>query len=293
VSSRTSRILIWLKALRIKHWTKTFFVVAPFLVGPRFGVNQYLVRALAGAIVFGLFSSAVYLFNDIKDVRSDRLHPIKRARPIASGQISIRAATGVGSGLVLLSLGAALYLDVRVFVVLLAYGANNVAYSLFLKEKTVIDILSIAAGFVLRTLAGGYLVDVDITNWLVASVFALSVMMGFGKRRAEYEGLHEEARTVRVVHGSYTIPKLDLLLGISASITIVTYMLYSMAPDTIAIHGTDKLILTTPFVVYCVYRYTLKVQEVGGDDPVELILKDRGFTLAGISWLGLLLYLTR
>jgi 4-hydroxybenzoate polyprenyltransferase len=283
----------WVKALRLKHWTKTFFVVAPFLIGPRFGFNSYLLRALFGAIVFGLFSSAVYLFNDIKDAPYDRVHPTKRQRPIAAGRISVGAAASVGVVLFIVSLGLAYVLDIRFLLILLVYGANNVAYSLYLKEKTVIDILSIATGFVLRVLAGGYLVDIVVTNWLLASVFTLAVMMGFGKRRGEYEELRDGARSVRAVHESYSIPKLDLLLGISASITIVTYMLYSMAPETIAIHGTDKLIITTPFVVYCIYRYTLKVQELRGGDPVELILKDRGFTLAGLSWLGLLLFLTK
>ena len=289
----TGPVRVWVKALRLKHWTKTFFVVAPFLIGPRFGLNGYLLRALAGAFVFGLFSSAVYLFNDIKDAPRDRVHPTKRDRPIASGRISVRAAALVGVGLLVVSLGLGWWMDTRFVLILIAYGANNVAYSLYLKNKTVVDILSIAIGFVLRVIAGGYLVDVPVTNWLLASVFTLAVMMGFGKRRGEYEELRDDARSVRAVHESYSIPKLDLLLGISASITIVTYMLYSMAPETIQIHGTDKLILTTPFVVYCIYRYTLKVQELRGGDPVELILKDRGFTLAGLSWLGLLLYLTK
>lgn len=289
----TGHARVWVKALRLKHWTKTFFVVAPFLVGPRFGLNAYLLRALAGAFVFGLFSSAVYLFNDIKDAPFDRVHPTKRDRPIASGRISVRAAAAVGFGLLVVSLVLAYRLDARFLLVLLAYGANNALYSLYLKRKTVIDILSIALGFVLRVLAGGYLVDIAVTNWLLASVFTLAVMMGFGKRRGEYEELRDDAQSVRPVHESYSVAKLDLLLGISASITIVTYMLYSMAPETIAIHGTDKLILTTPFVVYCIYRYTLKVQELRGGDPVELILRDRGFTLAGLCWLGLLLYLTK
>lgn len=284
---------LWLRALRLKHWTKTFFVVAPFLTGPRRGINEYLFLALAGALLFGLFSSAVYLFNDILDLQYDRRHPIKRSRPIASGQISVPRASAAALLLLVLSLGMGFLLEFRFFLVLLAYGANNFAYSLYLKKKTVVDVLSIAAGFVLRVLAGGYLIDLSVTHWLMASVFALAVMMGFGKRRGEYEELRDGAQTVRLVHESYSIPKLDLLLGISASVTIVTYMLYTMAPETIVLHGTDQLIFTTPFVVYCIYRFALKVQEGSGGDPAELILRDRGFTVAGLSWLGLLLYLTR
>jgi 4-hydroxybenzoate polyprenyltransferase len=252
-----------------------------------------MVWSFTGALLFGLFSSAVYLLNDIKDAPLDRLHPTKRHRPIASGQISNARAWTVAAFLLTVSLGLGYLLEPRFFLILIAYAANNLAYNLFLKSKTVVDVLSIAAGFVLRVVAGGYLIDLQVTNWLMASVFALSVLMGFGKRRGEYEELREEAETVRPVHGSYTIPKLDLMVGISASVTVVTYMLYTMAPETTALHDTDRLLFTTPFVIYCVYRYTLKVQELRSGDPVELVLRDRGFTLAGLTWLCLFLLLTR
>jgi len=158
-------------------------------------------------------------------------------------------------------------------------------YTYYLKTKTVLDVMSIAAGFVLRVYAGGYLIGIEISNWLVVCVFALSLFMGLGKRRAEFEDLRDGAPRTRKVLESYTIPKLNVLLGISASITIVTYMLYTVSPETAALHGTDKLIFTTPFVVYCVYRFLLKVQEEGRGEPVKLILKDRGFLLAGSLWL--------
>jgi 4-hydroxybenzoate polyprenyltransferase len=275
----------WFEALRVKHWIKNFFVFAPFLIGPHFGLNEFMLKSLGGTLVFAILSSAVYLFNDIIDLPRDRQHPEKRLRPIASGQISLSLARSVAISLALLSLLLAFLLELRFFVVLVAYGVNNLLYSYYLKTKTVLDVMSIAAGFVLRVYAGGYLIGVVITNWLVVCVFALSLFMGLGKRRAECEDLQGIAPRSRKVLESYTIPKLDLLLGISASITIVTYMLYTVSPETIALHRTDKLIFTTPFVVYCVYRFLLKVQEEGRGDSVKLILKDRGFLLAGSSWL--------
>ena len=292
-TTRPATLRTWMSAIRLKHWTKNFFVLAPFLAGPRFGVNEYLVRALAGVLLFGLLASAVYLMNDVKDVESDRLHPKKRHRPIASGRITVASACVVAIALAVAALSAGALLDLRFFAALVAYALNNVAYAVLLKSKTVVDVMSIALGFVIRIFAGGYIVDVAVTEWLVACVFALSVLLGFGKRRGEYEELRGGARSVRIVHESYTVPKLDLLLAISAAVTIVTYMLYTMAPETSTLHGTEDLLYTTPFVAYCIYRYTLKVQEPGGGDPVEVVFRDRGFTLAGVAWILLFLWLIR
>ena len=286
-------IKTWLVVLRMKHWIKNFFVLVPFLVGPRFGLNEYLVRSISGTVLFGVMSSAVYLFNDIVDIASDRRHPEKRLRPVASGKVSVSEAGVVGGLFAFVALLFALFLDHRFFMILGIYAANNLLYSLYLRGKTVLDVMSIAAGFVMRVYAGGYLIDIEVTHWLVVCVFSLSLLMGFGKRRAEYEDLQDEAKRTRQVHESYTIPKLNILLGVSASVTIVTYMLYSMAPETKALHGTDNLIFTTPFVVYCIYRFLLKAQEGRRGDPVELILRDRGFLLAGSLWLVSIVYFTQ
>lgn len=283
----------WFQALRIKHWIKNFFVIAPFLVGPRFGINEYLILSLEGALLFSIMSSAVYLFNDIVDIRYDREHPEKRLRPIASGHISVRAAGMVSVVLAVSSIASAFYLDFSFALLLMAYAANNLLYSFYLKKKTVLDVMSISIGFVIRVYAGGFIIGIEITKWLVACVFTLSLFLGFGKRRLEFEALKDSAAKARDVNESYTIQKLNILLGISASITIVTYMLYTMAPETKELQGTDKLIFTTPFVVYGIYRYLLKVQEGRHSGPVELMLKDKGFLLAGVLWIIAFMLLTR
>ncbi len=281
----------WLKAIRVKQWAKNFFVLAPFLTSPRFGANEYLLRSVTGVVLFGLMASAVYLFNDIVDAPADRKHPTKRLRPVASGRISRLKAGAVAAAFLVVGLGGGAAMNRGFLLMLAAYGANNLLYTTYVKRKTVLDAISIATGFVLRVYAGGYLVDIVVTNWLVACVFGLSLLMAFGKRRAEYEHLQAGAQQTRKVHQSYTIPKLDLLVAISASLTIMTYMLYTMAPDTQALHHTDKLIFTTPFVVYCIYRFILKMQEPGWGEPFELLLKDRGFVLGGLLWLVSMLYL--
>ena len=180
VTARRSVVGPWVRALRPTHWAKSFFVLAPFLVGHQFGFNEFLFRALGGAVLFGLGSSAVYLFNDLIDAPSDRRHPTKRLRPIASGQISTTSAAVVSLGLLLSSLALGWLLDVRLFLILVAYAANNLLYSLYIKEKTVLDVMSISAGFVMRVYAGGFLIGIQITDWLIACVFALSLLMGFG-----------------------------------------------------------------------------------------------------------------
>lgn len=275
----------WVRALRIRHWIKNFFVFIPFLVGTRFGWNPYLSKALLGVILFCLMSSAVYLLNDILDLESDRLHPEKRVRPMAAGLISVRAGIAVAAVLAAAALSVGWFFNFRFFLVLAGYAANNLMYSYYLKKKTVLDVISIAFGFVVRVYGGGFIIDIEITKWLVAAVFALSLFMGFGKRRSEYQDLKDEAVRVRKVHESYTVQKLDLLMGTSAAFTIVTYMLYSLAPETKALHGTDNIIFTTPFVVYCIYRFMLKVQEEKHGDTVEVMLKDKGFLIAGTLWL--------
>jgi len=291
VSSVTEYVRCWLKALRVKQWVKNFFVLAPFLMGPQFGANEYLTKSLLGALLFCLMSSAVYLLNDLVDVRADRQHPVKQHRPIAAGIIAPVLAGGVALIMAVGTLVGAAFLEPRFFVVLCLYVLNNFLYSFFLKEKTVIDVISIAIGFVMRIYAGGFLIDVEVTNWLVVCVFALSLMIGFGKRRSELEDLGATAGLVRAVNDSYSVQKINMLVGSSASITILAYMLYSVSPETKALHGTDKVIFTVPLVVYCIYRFMLKVQEPRRGEPVELLFKDRGFVLAGLMWLAGMLVL--
>lgn len=283
--------MVWFEALRIKHWVKNFFVLAPFLLGAHFGLNEFLVRSSQGAFLFCIMSSAVYLFNDIVDVRADQKHPVKRHRPFASRRISPVLGAGVCAGMVALSLLSATRLGISFVALLCLYAANNLLYSFVLKRKTVLDVMSIAIGFVIRIFAGGFLAEVEVSKWLVICVFSLSLMIGFGKRRSELEDLGEAAKWTRIVNESYSTKKLDVLLGSSASITIMAYMLYAVSPETIILHRTDKIIFTSPFVVYCIYRFMLKVQEEERGEPVELILGDRGFLLAGLFWLVLILYL--
>ena len=265
--------------------------MVPFLLGSNFGVNEFLLEAIVGVFLFCLISSAVYLFNDIVDLENDKNHPEKKLRPIASGEISTSTAGAVSFSLLVLSLSFGYLSDFRFFLILIAYAGNNILYSYYVKEKTVLDVISIAIGFVLRIYAGGFIADTSISNWLVACVFSVSMVFGFGKRRTEYQDYQQEAKRGRKVQEFYSAEKLNLLLGISSSVTIVTYMLYTIAPEIIKLHGSDKMIFTTPIVIYAIYRYIIKVQEDHQGGPVELLLGDPAFLLSGLLWLGSILIL--
>ena len=284
-------IKIWFHSLRIKHWVKNFFVLVPFLLGPKFGINEFLLNSVIGVILFCFMSSAVYLFNDIIDIENDKNHPEKRLRPITSGEISITSAATVSILLLLATLSLGYLLDFKFFLVLALYAANNILYTFYLKDKMVIDVISIAIGFVIRIYAGGFITETPISNWLVACVFSVSMVFGFGKRRAEYEDYKEESSKNRKVQEFYSVEKLNILLGISSSVTIVTYMLYTIAPEITKLHGTDKLLFTTPIVIYAIYRYMLKVQEEKQGSPVDLLLGDPAFLLSGLLWLAAILVL--
>lgn len=236
-------------------------------------------------------SSAVYLFNDIIDIESDKKHPEKRLRPIASGQISNTVAAIVSFLLLAACLSLGFLLDFNFFLMLTLYAANNILYTFYLKEKTVIDVISIAVGFVLRIYAGGFVSDTPISSWLVACVFSVSMVFGFGKRRAEYADFKPQPGKGGKRQEFYSVEKLNILLGISSSVTIVTYMLYTIAPEIIKLHGTDKMIFTTPIVIYAIYRYMLKVQEAKQGNPVDMLLGDPGFLLSGLLWLVWILIL--
>lgn len=165
------------------------------------------------------------------------------------------------------------------------YLANSLAYCLVLKYRVVVDVLAIALGFVLRLLGGCAAIGVEPSSWLLVCGFSLALLLGFGKRRLEVDGL-ERAAEFRPVLQSYSPEKLNLLLGITASMCLLSYMLYTVAPETVRVHHTDKLVYTTPFVAYGVFRYLLKVQEGQHDGPVEVVVKDWTFSLNVLLWVA-------
>jgi 4-hydroxybenzoate polyprenyltransferase len=279
-----------LKAMRPKQWTKNIFVFAAVVFDGKLLQLTDSLRTLAGFGLFCLMSSAVYLINDLMDVEADRQHPVKRNRPIASGRLPAGMA---GAAAVLLAggtLAGAFFLDGGFAMTLLAYFLLMLAYSKWLKHVPILDVLILAAGFVLRVHSGTLLIVVErFSPWLYVLMTLLALYLGFGKRRAELALLLEEAPTqnpggsFRKVLDGYTIPLLDQFITIVSGTTIVAYALYTFfRPEA---PGDHALMLTIPFVMYAIFRYLYLIQvKLIGGEPEEILLKDRPFQIAILLW---------
>ncbi len=270
---------------RPRQWTKNVFVLAPVLFSESVGKPANLLSAGIAFVCFCFWSSSVYCLNDVLDAKADRQHPRKRHRPIPSGRVSSALATMLGIGLAVLG-GIIAYqaLPLSFLFIGSIYLANSVLYCLLLKHRVIVDVLSIAIGFVLRLLAGCAAINVEPTSWILVCGFSLAMLLGFGKRRLEVDVV-SQASEFRPALQSYSIDKLNLVLGVTSSICLLSYMLYTMSPQTVQLHHTDKLVYTVPFVAYGIFRYIFKVQEGQHDGPVEVLLKDPIFAINGLLWL--------
>jgi len=285
-----------LKLLRPHQWVKNGFVFVGLLfskVGDDWNLRGSVLLAVAG---FCLLSSCVYTLNDVFDRKEDRAHPLKRRRPLASGTVSLGQAYALAivCGAAGLALGA--MASARVVSILLAYLALNLAYSAGLKNVAILDVFIIAAGFMLRIFAGTWGVNIVPSNWLLLCGLQLTVFLGFAKRRAELMargGNGADGVSQRPVLYDYSPALLDAMMAISASGVIVSYSLYTVSPDTIALHRTDKLIYTLPFVLYGIFRYIFLVHRRGGEDPAWTLLGDAHLLIVGTLWLGVTLWLIK
>ena len=271
-----------LKTMRPRQWTKNAFLFAALVFdGKLFHLTDFL-RTLAGFGLFCLISSAVYIFNDLLDVKSDRLHPMKKNRPIASGKLPMRVAVIAGIALVIITLSAGSRLAWQFALTLLVYFVLMLAYSKWLKHVLILDVLILAAGFVLRVHAGTTLIIVErFSPWLYVLMTLLALYLGFGKRRAELAMLARDAASHRQVFDGYTIQLLDQFITIVSGTTIVAYSLYTFFRPG----APEALMLTIPFVVYAIFRYLylVEVKQIGGE-PEEILLTDRPFQISILLW---------
>jgi len=283
-----------LRLLRPHQWVKNGFVFIGLLfsdVGDNWGLRGDVFLAAAG---FCLLSSCVYVLNDIFDRKADQMHPLKRSRPIASGTVGTGAALALAfvCATAGLALGAAA--SVRVAAILGAYLLLNLAYSAGLKHVAILDVFIIAAGFMLRIFAGTWGVGIAPSHWLLLCGLLLTIFLGFAKRRAELmvsEGDGSNGASQRPVLDEYSPALLDTMMAISAAGVIVSYSLYTVSPDTIELHRTDKLIYTLPFVLYGIFRYIFLLHRHGGEDPASTLLTDAHMLVTGAAWLCVTLWL--
>jgi 4-hydroxybenzoate polyprenyltransferase len=268
-----------LSALRPSQWTKNSVVLAAFVFAfwdrdQAVGLSG-LLGVIPAAAFFCVVSSGIYILNDIHDIEADRRHPFKRRRAIASGRLPLPAAWPLGGALLAFGLAAAFVLSVPLGVVLLAYVLIQAAYTLWLKHVALLDVFVIAAGFVLRALAGAVVLGVLISPWLLLCTFVLALFLALCKRREEKRQGDETVSEQRASLAAYDSRLLDQLIVICAAATIVCYALYTLWPETVDKFGTHALGFTVPFVVFGVFRYMdLAYRHSKGERPEKVLLTD-------------------
>jgi 4-hydroxybenzoate polyprenyltransferase len=273
-----------LKTMRPRQWTKNIFVFAPLVFDKQLLILNAFLRTAAGFVLFCMVSSAVYIFNDLADIEADREHPEKKNRPIPSGKLPLGIAWAAGILLVSVALIIGYLLSPPFAMVVATYFLINLAYSKWLKHILILDVLILAAGFVLRVGAGVTMIHVErFSPWLYVVMTLLALYLGFGKRRAELALLASDATSHRKVFDNYTIPLLDQYILIVSGTTIVAYSFYTFsAPNVPANHS---MMLTVPFVMYAIFRYLYLVQiKHAGGAPEEILLSDRPLQIALVLW---------
>lgn len=272
-------------SLRPDQWTKNLIVFAALIFAVKLLDLAALALASAAFLIFCALSGAVYLFNDVSDLEADRLHPLKRGRPIASGALGSGAALGWAAGLGVLALAAAFALRPMLGVVAAAYLALFASYTRWLKHIVILDVMSIAMGFVLRAVAGGLVIGVSVSDWLLVCTILLALFLGLAKRRHELTMLSDEASGHRRILEEYDPYLLDQMIGIVAAATLVVYIIYCASPETAERFGTRLLVLTTPFPIYGIFRYLYLVhRKHGGGSPSEMLLRDRPLLSCVAFW---------
>ncbi|HNY99875.1 MAG TPA: decaprenyl-phosphate phosphoribosyltransferase [Anaerolineaceae bacterium] len=273
-----------LKTMRPRQWIKNAFVLAPLIFDRQLGNPSALLRTIAGLVLFSLISGVVYIINDIADIESDRQHPQKKNRPIASGKLSIHTARIAAILLLAIIIPAAFLLSWKFALAALGYFLLIYSYSRWLKHVPLIDVLVIAAGFVIRVVAGVVLIVVErFSPWLFVCTTLLALFIGFGKRRAELALLAKDASNHRKVLDGYTIPLLDQLITIVSSTTLMAYSLYTFS--AVNLPENHLMMLTIPFVLYGIFRYIYLVQvNDAGGAPEDVILSDRALQMDILLW---------
>jgi 4-hydroxybenzoate polyprenyltransferase len=276
-----SRLLGLARAARPRQWIKNLACFAGLVFSGRLFEHQAIVHALLSFAGFCLAASAVYLLNDVVDRQLDRLNPSKRDRPIAAGLVPVPWALAATIVLAAGALGVTMPLAPVCLLILALYLLTNLAYSLRLKHAVLLDVLMIAFGFVLRVLHGVYAIEVRPTAWIVLCMFFLALFLGFAKRRGEMHLMGELEPFRRPVLSKYRIDFLDLLLGMTATLAILCYALYTVTGH----HGDASLVVTVPLVTYGVARYLLLVTVEGeGEAPEKLLVTDRILLGTGALW---------
>ncbi|CAN5735813.1 decaprenyl-phosphate phosphoribosyltransferase [soil metagenome] len=272
-------------SLRPSQWTKNLIVFAGLIFGQRLLDPGAIFYSAAAFAVFCALSGAVYLINDVADREADRQHPLKQVRPIASGDVPVSSAVGLALVLVVAGLAAAFRLRLEFGLVAMAYVGLLALYSGPLKHVVIIDVLTIAIGFVLRAAAGAIVIAEPVSHWLLIVTVLLALFLALSKRRHELVLLAEGATSHRRILQEYSPYLLDQMISVVTASTLVAYAFYTVSPETIQKFQTDKLGLTLPFPLYGIFRYLYLVhQKEGGGSPSDMLLNDKPLLLCVLLW---------
>ncbi len=274
------------KSMRPKQWVKNLLVFAALIFSENLLAWDKLLRTAAAFIFFCLVSGAVYIINDVVDRENDRTHPKKRLRPIAAGELPVLPALVAAMLAVAVGIGGGFYLNWRFGLVIAIYFLLQLAYSFVLKKIVVLDVMVVAAGFALRAISGTYVIAVQISPWLFVCTILLALFLALAKRRHELLFLEGGGISHRSVLGKYSETLLDQMIAVATSATVITYCLYTIAPETVHKFGTHNLILTMPFVLYGIYRYLYLVyrREEGGA-PEKVLFTDLPLIIDVLLWM--------
>ena len=276
-----SKLYYIIKTMRPRQWTKNFFVLAGIVFAGEIFDGQKLFFSLLTLFFFCLLSGAVYIFNDISDLEQDKLHPRKSRRPLPAGLLDLKTANFTACFCVVISLVGMFLLSPAVGVAGTGYLLVNISYVLVLKKQVILDVLAIAAGFVLRVLAGAAAVEVPVSPWLLLCTVLLSLFLGLGKRRYELISLAEKAGEHRQSLSNYSLPLLDQMISVVTSATLLAYSLYTF----LSAEANYYMMASIPFVLYGLFRYLYLLYKNGeGGSPEELLLQDKPLLINLFLW---------
>ena len=279
-------------AMRPKQWTKNLVIFAGLVFSQNFFHLGFLEVSVLAFIAFCLNASSVYIINDIKDLEQDRLHPVKKFRPLPAGRISTRQAAFLSVILAVISLALAFWLNLHYGALLALYWVMMIVYSFALKHVVIVDIMIISAGFIIRAVSGAVVLDVMISRWLLACAIFLSLFLILAKRRNEIVELGANASEHRAILDEYGERFLDQMIAVVTACTVISYVLYTVDPGTVQKFHTANLILTVPFVIYGIFRYLYLVyQKNMGGRPEMILLADRPLLLSVFLWVAVSVFI--
>ncbi len=267
----------YLSLFRIPQWIKNLFVFVPIMFAQKLFDSGYFITALEGFFIFSLTSSIVYTINDTVDAEADKLHPKKKNRPIASGKISKAGAISAAFVLAAIVITSLTFYNIHFVISVTAYLALNICYSFFLKHMVLLDVFSIAAGFMLRVIGGAFIINVEISSWLILTTLFISLFLGVMKRHSELIRFkNSENPETRKVLAFYSTDFTTQMATVSASAVIICYALYTVAERTVSVFHTENLIYTTPIVVFGIFRYMFLVyMNNKGENTTKIMLTDK------------------